>query len=119
MLWGVMIHEGTSPVFGHYKLCLLLGDTWYEFNDKKVTVISRKEVDGYRDRGEICCLFYRRPLLICNSDKMPVPFPLKNAVSQYERQLKRDIDKARILQALYQETESTSLLLEYEMRVSS
>lgn len=46
-----MIHEGTSATYGHYKLCLHLGDEWYEFNDKNVGLISRDVVDGYRDRG--------------------------------------------------------------------
>lgn len=98
-----MVHEGTSAVYGHYKLCLLLGDEqWYEFNDKNVSLTSKEVIYGYRDRGEICCLFYRRPLLVCNAKKIPIPFPLKNAVGVFERQIKKDIDKARILQQLYQ-----------------
>ncbi len=78
-----MIHEGNSAIFGHYKLCLSLGEDWYEFNDKIVKKINRESIKGYSDRGEICCLFYRRPTLICDNKKIPIPFQLKNSVTQY------------------------------------
>ena len=78
-----MVHQGTSATFGHYKLCLNLSDQWFEFNDKHVSKISRATVDGYKDKGEICCLFYRRPTLICNDNKIPVPYPLKTSVSKF------------------------------------
>ena len=105
------MHQGTSASFGHYKLCLLLDEEWFEFNDKEVKKISKGVVEDYKIKGEICCLFYRRPLLVCNNNKIPVPFPLKNGVSQFEREFKGDIDKARVLQTLYQESESLPLLL--------
>jgi ubiquitin C-terminal hydrolase len=46
-----MVHQGNSAVFGHYKLCLLLNDEWYEFNDKKVSKISREGVEDYKAKG--------------------------------------------------------------------
>lgn len=78
-----MVHQGTSAVFGHYKLCLLLAEQWYEFNDKQVSLSSSAAVEAYRDKGEICCLFYRRPELICTSKKTAIPFSLKNSVTQF------------------------------------
>jgi ubiquitin C-terminal hydrolase len=80
-----MVHQGNSATFGHYKLCLLLSEEWYEFNDKHVSKIDRSAVDEYKNKGEICCLFYRRPLLACNNNKIPIPFPLKNSVSKFEK----------------------------------
>jgi len=45
VLWGVMVHQGNSATFGHYKLCLLLSDEWYEFNDKHVSKINKAAID--------------------------------------------------------------------------
>ena len=40
-LWALMIHEGTSAVSGHYKICINVGeDRWNEYNDRNVTTVS-------------------------------------------------------------------------------
>ena len=42
VLWALMIHEGTSAVSGHYKICINVGeDNWNEYNDRIVTPISK------------------------------------------------------------------------------
>jgi uncharacterized UBP type Zn finger protein len=44
-LWGLMIHEGTSPTSGHYKVILNTDDNiWTEFNDKKVKIIQKSDI---------------------------------------------------------------------------
>ena len=117
VLWGLMIHEGTSAVSGHYKICIKVGEEqWNEYNDRTVTAVSRERIENYKQRGEICCLFYRRPVLLCNLARVPVPLQLKTLVGQEEAETKREIDKARLLQLLYQETESAGILLDYELR---
>lgn len=109
-----MIHEGASASYGHYKVCIHLGgDLWNEYNDRTVTSISKEKIQSYKDKGEICCLFYRRPALICDGSRIPVSHSLKSLVTNEERQVKRELDKARLLQSLYQETESAGILLDF------
>jgi hypothetical protein len=56
----------------------------------------------YKRKGEICCLFYRRPSLACNNQRFAIPINLKHLVVQNEKKIKSEIDKARLLQMLYQ-----------------
>ena len=98
-----MIHEGTSAVSGHYKICINVGDDkWNEYNDRTVTPITKERIENYKKRGEICCLFYRRPVLDCNLQRIPVTLSLKTYINQQEKETRREIDKARLLQLLYQ-----------------
>jgi ubiquitin C-terminal hydrolase len=77
-----MIHQGSSAVHGHYKVCILINDNWFEYNDRIVTPVPASRIDDYKAKGEICCLFYRRPTLLCDSQRIPVPMSLKNLVGQ-------------------------------------
>ena len=55
-LEGVIVHEGGSPDAGHYIAYLLIGGSWYLFDDASVTRAEWAEVcaaQGY-------ILFYRR-----------------------------------------------------------
>lgn len=83
-----MIHEGSSAIHGHYKVCIKINDNWLEYNDRIVKNIPSSRIDEYKVRGEICCLFYRRPNLICDSQRLPIPLSLKNLVGQQEKMTK-------------------------------
>jgi hypothetical protein len=80
-----MIHQGASAVHGHYKVCITIGDAWFEYNDRTVTAVPNQKIEEYKARGEICCLFYRRPTLLCDNQRIPIPLALKNLVSQQEK----------------------------------
>jgi ubiquitin C-terminal hydrolase len=82
VLWAVMIHEGTSAVHGHYKVCISINDNWFEYNDRIVRAIPAARIEEFKNKGEICCLFYRRPSLLCDSQRIPVPLSLKTLVGQ-------------------------------------
>lgn len=99
-----MIHCGKSAESGHYKLCLSVNGEWIEFNDRRTDIISEEKIKEYKRKGEICCLFYRRSTLICQSDKNQVPATLKKLVQEKEKSIFEKIDNARILQSLYQES---------------
>lgn len=62
----MMIHEGSSANSGHYKVLLQIDGKWTEFNDRKVGVISEDKVNAYNEKGQVCCLFYKRPALACS-----------------------------------------------------
>lgn len=108
-----MIHEGSSAIHGHYKVCIKINENWFEYNDRIVKNIPSSRIDEYKNKGEICCLFYRRPNLICDSQRLPITHTLKALVGHQEKMTKMEIDKARLLQCLYQETESANILLEH------
>ena len=99
-----MIHQGSSAVSGHYKVCINIDGSWVEYNDRLVTSIPDSKIQEYKVKGEICCLFYRRCSLVCDSQRIPVPGSLKLLVNKQENFVKCEIDKARLLQHLYQET---------------
>ena len=41
----MMIHLGTDPASGHYKVVLQTdADTWMEFNDRKVLKITTEQI---------------------------------------------------------------------------
>ena len=45
VLWALMIHEGTSAVSGHYKICINVGeDKWNEYNDRTVISIDKEQI---------------------------------------------------------------------------
>ena len=108
-----MIHCGKSAESGHYKLCLRINGEWVEFNDRKAEVISEYKVKEYKKKGEVCCLFYRRSSLVCQSEKFQVPATLKKLVQEEEKKVFQKIDNARVLQALYQEFETVNILFEF------
>lgn len=110
-----MIHCGKTAESGHYKLCILINGDWIEFNDRRTEIVKEEKIKDYKKKGEICCLFYRRSTLICQSEKMQVPASLKKLVQEEEKKICEKIDNARILQSLYQEYETVSLLYEFEM----
>ncbi len=57
------------------------GNKWIEFNDRKVDSISMEKIENYSKKGQICCLFYRRPTLVCNDKKVAIPGSLKTIIS--------------------------------------
>ena len=80
-LWGMMIHQGNTATSGHYKVVLNTDqDKWVEFNDRKVYPIDQAKIDTYSKKGQICCLFYRRPTLICTQKKVALSGALKSKV---------------------------------------
>lgn len=77
-------------------------DTWVEFNDRSVYKITYDKIEIYKQKGHICCLFYKRSSLLCTNKKVPITGQLKNKVNEIERKIILEIDKARVLQNLYQ-----------------
>ena len=112
----MMIHEGSTATSGHYKVLLQLDGKWTEFNDRKVEIISEQKVNSYSDKGQVCCLFYKRPALICSEKKVPITGALKAKVQEIEKNILQEIDNARILQNLYLMNESSGFLTEYEIK---
>lgn len=109
----MMIHEGSDPNYGHYKVIFLTEtNQWVEFNDRKVEYITDQKVEAYRKKGQICCLFYKRPSLVCTDKKVPITGSLKSKVQEIERKIVLEIDKARVLQNLYQLSESSGYLVD-------
>lgn len=88
-----MIHQGDSPVAGHYKLCVrVAADQWIEYNDRKVSTVGESIIQKYKDKGEISCLFYRRSSLVCSEPTGTLSYNLKTTVTQEEKAIMRQID---------------------------
>ena len=82
-----MIHAGKTAESGHYKMCIRTNEQkneWVEFNDRKTSVVSAAKIEEYKKNGDICCLFYRRNSLVCNSELTPIPSSLKKLVKDQE-----------------------------------
>lgn len=98
-----MIHCGKGAESGHYKVCIRNKDnTWVEFNDRRTDEVSAEKIAQYKKKGEVCCIFYKRNNLVCQSDSSQVPASLKQLVQKEEGRLIYKIDQARVSQALYQ-----------------